>query len=157
MESCRASSEDPRIFTAIQETYEGDDILLVSLLEEREVSQGSLPVGNISANEITIRLDNTNRKFDAGNPNSPLHGLIKPNRRIRAWLGVEHEDGAKEWVPLGVFWCGDWEAPEDELYAQTRGRDRLELLRKSTYSAPRKYRLVRHFMILPLQFYRMQG
>ena len=121
-------------FTAIQETYEGDDILLVSLLEEREVSQGSLPVGNISANEITIRLDNTNRKFDAGNPNSPLHGLIKPNRRIRAWLGVEHEDGAKEWVPLGVFWCGDWEAPEDELYAQTRGRDRLELLRKSTYS-----------------------
>ncbi|NMA75583.1 MAG: LamG domain-containing protein, partial [Bacteroidales bacterium] len=28
----------------------------------------------------------------------------------------------------------DWHVPEDEVYAQTTGRDRLELLRKSTYS-----------------------
>lgn len=121
-------------FTSIQEIYEGDDVLLISLLEEREVSQGSLPVGNISSNEITIRLNNEIRKFDVGNPDSPLYGLIKPNRRIKAWLGVEKDDGTKEWVPLGIFWCGDWEAPEDDIYAQTRGRDRLELLRKSTYS-----------------------
>lgn len=39
-------------FTSIQEIYEGDDILMINLLEEREVSQGSLPVGNISSNEI---------------------------------------------------------------------------------------------------------
>ncbi|MBC7193867.1 hypothetical protein, partial [Marinobacter sp.] len=31
-------------FTSIQETYEGDDVILIHLLEEREVSQGSLPV-----------------------------------------------------------------------------------------------------------------
>ena len=43
---------------------------------------------------------------------------------------VNHE----EWVPLGTFWSGDWSAPEDGVYAQTTGRDRLELLRKSTYS-----------------------
>jgi hypothetical protein len=43
---------------------------------------------------------------------------------------VNHE----EWVPLGTFWSGDWSAPEDGIYAQTTGRDRLELLRKSTYS-----------------------
>ena len=28
-------------FTSIQEVYEGDDIILVHLLEEREVSQGA--------------------------------------------------------------------------------------------------------------------
>ena len=121
-------------FTSIQETYEDDDILLIHLLEEREVSQGSLPVGNISANEIDIRLNNESRKFDAGNTQSPLYQLLKQNRRIRAWLGVEHDDWTKEWVPLGVFWSGDWSAPEDGVYAQTTGRDRLELLRKSTYS-----------------------
>lgn len=121
-------------FTSIQETYEGDDILLIHLLEEREVSQGSLPVGNISANEIDIRLNNSTRKFDAGNKQSPLYQLLKQNRRIRAWLGVKHDDGSKEWVPLGTFWSGDWSAPEDGVYAQTTGRDRLELLRKSTYS-----------------------
>lgn len=76
-------------FTSIQETYEGDDILLIHLLEEREVSQGSLPVGNISSNEIDIRLNNASRKFDAGNKQSSLYQLLKQNRRIKAWLGLK--------------------------------------------------------------------
>lgn len=116
-------------FTSIQEIYEGDDIFLIHLLEEKEVSQGSLPVGNISANEIDIRLYNKNRKFDAGNTQSPLYELLKQNRRIKAWIGTKNE-----LVPLGTFWSGDWNAPEDNIYAHTTGRDRLELLRKSTYS-----------------------
>lgn len=116
-------------FTSIQEVYEGDDILFIHLLEEREVSQGSLPVGNISANEISIRLYNKNRKFDAGNKQSPLYETLKANRKIKVWIGTENE-----LVPLGTFWSGDWSVPEDDIYAQTTGRDRLELLRKSTYS-----------------------
>lgn len=78
-------------FTSIQETYEGDDILLIHLLEEREVSQGSLPVGNISSNEIDIRLNNESRKFDAGNRRSPLYQTLKANRRIKVWLGIGKE------------------------------------------------------------------
>lgn len=46
---------------------------------------------------------------------------------------------AKEFVPLGTFWSGDWHVPEDGVYAQTTGRDRLELLRKSTYSTSEVY------------------
>lgn len=127
-------------FTSIQETYEGDEIISIRLLEEREVSHGSLPVGNISSNEIDIKLNNENRKFDAGNTASPLHNLLKPNRRIRAWLGVERDNGDKEWVPLGLFWSGDWSAPEDDVYTQTTGRDRLEFLRRTEYvpTAPRQ-------------------
>ena len=120
-------------FTSIQETYEDDDIIFIHLLEEREASHGSLPVGNISSNEIYIELNNVSRKFDAGNTASPLHNLLKPNRRIRAWIGIEKDSGDKEWVPLGVFWSGDWSAPEDRAYAQTTGRDRLEFLRRSEY------------------------
>ncbi len=78
------------LITSIQEIYEGDDIISINLLEEREVSQGSLPVGNISANELDIRLNNQSRKFDAGNKQSPLYQLLKANRRIKAWLGVEY-------------------------------------------------------------------
>jgi hypothetical protein len=121
-------------FTSIQETYEGDEIISIRLLEEREVSHGSLPVGNISSNEIDIQLNNENRKFDAGNTASPLYNLLKPNRRIRSWLGVERDNGQKEWVPLGVFWSGDWSAPDDDVYAQTTGRDRLEFLRRTEYA-----------------------
>lgn len=121
-------------FTSIQETYKTDDILLINLLEEREVSQGSLPVGNISSNEIDIRLVNENGRFDAGNRQSPLYQLLKPNRRIKAWLGTEDE-----LIPLGTFWSGDWTAPEGEIYVQTTGRDRLELLSQSTFSSSPVY------------------
>jgi len=75
-------------FSSVQQTHE-DDLIMVSLLEEREVSQGSLPVGNISSNEIVVRLSNEDKRFDPDNDTSPLYGLIKPNRRVRAWLGVE--------------------------------------------------------------------
>jgi len=93
-------------FTSIQQTYETDDILLINLLEEREVSQGSLPVGNISSNEIDIRLINKNGKFDAGNRQSPLYQLLKANRRIKAWLGMPAHKGTwrkykdKKWSEL---------------------------------------------------------
>jgi len=120
-------------FTSLQETYEGEDIFLISLLEEREVNQGSLPIGNISANEITIRLNNVHGLFDAGNTGSKIYGLVKANRKIRAWLGVVKADGEEEYVPLGTFWSGDWDVPENEIYAETSGRDILELMSKTEY------------------------
>jgi hypothetical protein len=119
--------------TSIQEVYEGDDIFSINLVEEREISQGSLPVGNISSNEISISLYNRDRKFDAGKTDSPLYQLLKANRKIQAWLGAEVGEEV-EWVPLGVFWSEDWEIPENDIYANTSGRDRLEQLRRTTYA-----------------------
>lgn len=121
-------------FSSVQEIYEGDNLIGISLLEERELAQQSLLVGIISANEITVRLDNATRRFDAGNRESPLYQLLVQNRRIRAWLGAEI-GGVVEWVPLGTFWSGEWHAQREKLYASTTGRDRLEFLRKSTYAA----------------------
>lgn len=78
-------------FSSLAEVYEGEDIISIRLLEEREVGQESLPVGNISSNEIEIRLLNQDGKFDVGNVNSPLHGLLRANRRIQVWLGAHSE------------------------------------------------------------------
>jgi hypothetical protein len=39
-----------------------------------------------------------------------------------------------KFIPLGTFWSGDWDVPEDGVSASTTGRDRLEILRQSTYS-----------------------
>jgi len=75
-------------FTSIREVYETGDLVSLRLLEEREASQGSLPVGNISSNEITLALNNENKKFDVDNEQSPLKNLLKPNRRIQVWLGI---------------------------------------------------------------------
>jgi hypothetical protein len=119
-------------FTSIREVYETGDLVSIRLLEEREASQGSLPVGNISSNEISLALNNESKKFDIDNENSPLKNLLKPNRRIQVWLGAETSDG-EEWVPLGTFWSLDWDSPDDTLEATVTARDRMELLRKGTY------------------------
>jgi len=121
-------------FTSLRELYETDDIVSIRLIEERELSHGSLPVGNISSNEIELRLYNHDRKFDVGNTSSPLYELLRANRKIALFLGTEIGEDQMEYVPLGVFWSGNWKVPEDGLYAHTLGRDRLELLRQSTYN-----------------------
>lgn len=117
------------VLTSIQEIYEGDDIMFIHLLEEKEVTQGSLPIGNITSNELQIKLNNTERLFDAGNKDSNLYGLIKPNRIIRAWIGTK-----TELVPLGIFWTRDWDVPESDIIATAIGRDRLDRLRDNNYS-----------------------
>lgn len=126
-------------YSSIQETYEGERILELSLLDEREVDTGSVPVGNISANELSITLDNADHRFDPGNTESPLYGLIKAHRRLRAWLGAVLSDGSVEWLPLGVFWAVEWDVPnsQSETVARVIARDRLELLRQSTYQSTR--------------------
>mgnify|MGYP001308209421 FL=1 len=91
-------------FTSIREVYETGDLVSVKLLEEREASQGSLPVGNISANEVTIVLNNGDKKFDIDNEQSPLKNLLKPNRRIQVSLGFE---GALLWQDIKNRKWGD--------------------------------------------------
>lgn len=118
------------VITSVQEIYEGDDIMFIHLLEEKEVSQGSLPIGNISSNEIQIKLNNIDRQFDAGNINSDLYGLVKPNRIIRAWVGTEDH-----LVPLGIFWSKDWDVPESDIIATVIGRDRLDRLNDTEYTS----------------------
>lgn len=120
-------------FSVLIENYTGDDIIELELQEEREFTTGSLPIGNISANEITIRLLNADRRFDAGNTESQLYNLVKANRKIKAWLGVELPDKSIEYAPLGVFYANDWDVPENSLDVTVTGLDRLELLSLDTF------------------------
>lgn len=126
-------------FTAIVETYYSDRIVDISLLEELEYPSGSVSLGCVSANEIDIALDNSDGKFNLGDTVSPLHGLIKRNRRVRAWLGVEIIPGEVEWYPLGVFWTVGWDMPDQSLEIYTTARDRLELLRFSDFTTSEVY------------------
>lgn len=125
-------------FTSVSEIYDSNEIIFLSLLEEREVSAGSLPIGNISANEIDVRLVNVNDRFTEGNIHSLYHNLMKPNRKIRVWVGPVLPSGLVEYQPLGVYWSRDWHVPEQEYYAETTARDRMHLLEEGTkqYNCP---------------------
>src|SRR5690606_25082762 len=74
------------IFNSTTETYEDPEIIEISLQEEIEYNTGSIPIGVISSNELTIKLNNINRDFDLWNPNSRVAGLLIPNRRVEAYL-----------------------------------------------------------------------
>jgi hypothetical protein len=43
-------------------------------------------------------------------------------------------DDSIEYVPLGTFWSGDWNAEEQNSTISTSARDRMELLRKAICS-----------------------
>jgi hypothetical protein len=118
-------------------------------LEENEISDGSLPVGNISSNELDFQLQNiklinslgetTLNPFYPGNTNSYLHNLIKRNRKVRAWLGLVLPDESVEYLTLGKFWTGDPKVSERSPSISFSCRDRMELLRKAEFEGSEVY------------------
>jgi len=123
------------LFTAYTETYESNELFGISLLEEMDYESGTVPIGNISSNQITVSLHNEDRRFDPSNPESPIRTMMLKHRRIKAWLGVEiNEEVGLEWYPLGVFYSMDWSSPDNSPVTTVMGLDRLELLRNSDFA-----------------------
>lgn len=120
-------------YSSIMSVYTGDDIMEMNILEEAEAKDGTIPIGNVSANELDLKLNNVDDKFFPGNVAATLYTLVKKNRRITAELGFELPSGVTEWVPMGKFWSGDWATSELGTSASTSARDRMELLRKSSF------------------------
>lgn len=120
-------------YSAITNEYTDNDVVSLRLLEESEIADGTLPVGNISCNEVDIKLQNVDNKFFWNNTASPIHTQLKVNRKIVAYLGIELADTSIHWETLGTFFSGDWDAEENDTTASTVARDRMELLRKSDY------------------------
>lgn len=123
------------LFSAYTEEYDEDEIKSIKILEELDYESGTIPIGNISSNEVVLTLVNTDRRFDPSNPNSPIGSLMKKHRRIKVWLGVKLTPDAEiTWYPMGVFYSMDWSAPDDSLFAEVMGLDRLEILRNTDFA-----------------------
>lgn len=120
-------------FNSIVETYYNQEIVNIHLLEELNYEDSQVTLGAVSANEIDIVLDNTLGKFDINDLQSPLHNLIKKNRKVRAWLGVRFSEDYFEWHPLGTFWTSQWNIPDRSLTATLTARDRLDTLNYSEF------------------------
>lgn len=127
-------------FDPVVEVYTKDDrLMVVSIYEEREVDSGSLPLGNISANEIAVKLRNDDRHFDTDNPNAFLNNLLKPNRKIRLWLGVRDTDNSIIWSYIGTFWSTTWNAPTQTVEASVTARDLLYRMGTSKFETSQVY------------------
>lgn len=103
------------------------DLMSIDLLEELTYDDEIEALGGLSANSVTVTLDNSNRDF-FNNPDSIVAQSLKRNRKIVPWLGAEVATGDIEWYPLGTFWSYRWDVPVEGLTAKVVGFDTLGLL-----------------------------
>lgn len=126
-------------YTSVLKVYDGDDIMEMSILEETDFKNGSLPIGNISSNEIDLKIQNADDLLFPDNTSSELYTVVKPSRKIFAEMGFELPSGVIEYVPMGVFWSGDWDTPLDDVAVSTTGRDRVYRLTKTEFRGGQLY------------------
>jgi len=120
-------------YTAVVETFYADDLFYMNLLQEFEGSEGTLPVGNISCNEMDINFQNLTDRFFSENTDSDIHTFIKRNRKMEPFFGFRYPNGEEEYVAKGLYWSGDFTVGDNDTGAQTTARDRFELLRKKDF------------------------
>jgi hypothetical protein len=128
------------LFGVITDSFSENDIVSLDLTEEREIKDATLPIGNISSNEIDISFQNikivrsstgevVRDPFFPDNSNSYIAASITPNVRFVVSIGAVLPGGATEYVEIGTFWSRDWVIDDDAADARVTARDRLDLLK----------------------------
>lgn len=126
--------EVPTLSTYLYVGYnDKSNLISIDLLEELTYDDTVEALGGVSANEVSVVLDNSNGDFYFNNTSSPVASSLRRNRRIEPWLGIEIEAGEIEWYSLGTFWSYRWDVPVEGLVAKVVGFDTLGLLDKTDF------------------------
>lgn len=108
------------------------ELMSIDLLEELTYEDEVEALGGVSANEVTVVLDNSSKDFYF-NSDSVVSKQLKRHRKIEPYLGVDQSDGEIEWFPLGVFWSYRWNVPVNGLTATVVGFDTISLLDNTSF------------------------
>jgi len=109
------------------------------ILRERQSDTATFEIGNSSAGELTMEIDNTDQLFSPYNTffNAIYSGLLRANRPITIQAGYQYSDGTTELIPLGTFYTMEWDASGPSATTTIKAQDRMKRLRELTYiSAP---------------------
>lgn len=102
-----------------------DEIIIdFDLLEEAQAASIG-PLGVVSANELTLTLDNSERKFTPNNEESEYYGEMKPGVKIELFTQLVLPDESVEEVPMGTYFIVDWRSPSGSLQATITALDRV--------------------------------
>lgn len=127
--------ELPVASTVLYTGYRDESNLIsIDLLEELTYEDEVEALGGVSANEITVMLDNSNKDFYFNNKQSIVASQLKRNRKIVPWLGAEINPGEIEWYTLGTFWSYRWDVPVNGLTATVVGFDTIGLLDTTSFT-----------------------
>ena len=125
----------PSLSTVLYTGYQDkSDLVSIDLLEELTYDDDVEALGGVSANEVTVRMDNSNGQFFFNNPNSYIAKYLRRNRRVEPWLGVEVLPGEIEWYKLGTYWSYNWNVPVNGLSASVTAFDTISLLDQTSFT-----------------------
>lgn len=126
--------EVPIMSTILYEGYKDhSDLISMDLLEELTYDDNIEALGGVSANEVTVVIDNSDTAFYFNNKNSAVAGQLRRNRKIVPWLGAELEPGLIEWYKQGTYWSYSWKVPVNGLSATVVGFDTIGLLDTTSF------------------------
>lgn len=113
------------IFIGISKVY--DKNVVMSYDHEQEVS----PIGAITPIiKSSFSLDNTDEKFNPYNEEG-LSKYLLERQEINIRYGLKLASGEIEYIPGGVLYLSEWNAPQNGLTADFVARDLLEFMRKT--------------------------
>lgn len=112
------------IFIGVNKTYEKSDLISYDHEMQRDILAHTLPI-----NKMNFAIDNSDNVYDPNN----LTGFSKylmQRQELEVSYGLKLDDGSIEYIPAGVFYLSEWEAPQNGLEARFMTRDVLEFLQK---------------------------
>ena len=92
---------------------------------------GHLNSGELPKNSISFTLNNTDGRWDPGNPIG-MEQYLSERQRLKVRYGLD-VNGTIEWIKAGTFYLSEWRIPSNGLEASFVARDVFEYLLNETY------------------------
>ena len=113
------------VIFGIVQNFDKDSITTGSVLFELSPTADNLP-----SNELVIKIDNSDKKYNMSNPNG-LFSYLQQSQPLDVQLGVGSSKDAVEYVKMGRFFFANSEADDDAMTAQIIAYDPFYQLDKS--------------------------
>jgi hypothetical protein len=107
----------------------GSDIISLQVIEDRELSDKSLPVGTTASGTCVVEFYNRSRLFDWNNKESRLYNFVRKGVKMFPEIG----DGIN-WIPMGTFYVEEWDIPVQDIVVTATGLDLMASLDDSEYT-----------------------
>lgn len=113
------------VFVGVNKVYGKSDITKYS--HEQDIS----PIGaSTPTHKMSFAIDNRDNIWDPNNPTG-LSKYLMERQEMRVKYGLKLNDGTIEYIPAGVFYLSEWNAPQNGLEANFTARDLLEFMQET--------------------------
>ena len=109
----------------------------MDITKELEYSGASVSLGNISANILTLRLNNTSQKYNPENVDSYLYPFLKYNKIIYPYIGIDLGDSI-EWFVQGKYYLKEID-PKSNMTVEFYAVDRMILMNGEDFESSLVY------------------